>query len=50
MLCMFKSETELIKSTLFEIDVSKKGILHFSLKLLVSFKEFSNSIILFESN
>ena len=47
---MFISETELIKSTLFEIDVSKKGSSSFFIKTIGSFKELSNSIILFESN
>ena len=46
---MFKSETELTKSTLFEIDVSKNGNSLFFIKTIGCFKELSNSVILFES-
>ena len=45
-----RKEIELIKSTLFEIDVSKKGDSSFFIRTIGSFKEFSNSIILFDSN
>ena len=46
---MFKSETEFTKSTLFEIEVSKKGNSLFRIKTIGCFKEFSNSEILSRS-
>ena len=46
---MFKSDTELTKSTLFEIEVSKKGNSLFFINDIGCLKESSNSVIFSES-